>query len=88
MSAAAMANWAAGRSGVGPGVNKRVFRIMKISSFSAGAEKESGRDSADSASLWRWVSHRIHNFVVYVIFIFCGNLHSSQNGQRSNFAAS
>jgi hypothetical protein len=23
-----MANWAAGSSGVGPGVNKRVFRIM------------------------------------------------------------
>ena len=28
MSAAAMANWAAGSSGVGPGVNRRVFRIM------------------------------------------------------------
>jgi hypothetical protein len=32
MSAAAMANWAAGSSGVGPGVNKRVLRIMVFSS--------------------------------------------------------
>src|SRR5271165_6498356 len=31
MSAAAMANWAAGNSGVGPGVNKRVLRIMSSS---------------------------------------------------------
>jgi hypothetical protein len=31
MSAAAMANWAAGSRGVGPGVNKRVFRIMIFS---------------------------------------------------------
>jgi hypothetical protein len=34
MSAAAMANWAAGSSGVGPGVNKRVLRIMVFSSVS------------------------------------------------------
>jgi hypothetical protein len=26
-----MANWAAGSSGVGPGVNKRVFRIISSS---------------------------------------------------------
>jgi hypothetical protein len=31
MSAAAMANWAAGNSGVGPGVNKRVLRIIVLS---------------------------------------------------------
>src|SRR5580704_15453062 len=34
MSAAAMANWAAGRSGVGPGVKRRVFRIIVGKSFS------------------------------------------------------
>jgi hypothetical protein len=28
MSAAAMANWAAGSSGVGPGVKRRVLRII------------------------------------------------------------
>src|ERR1035441_10405948 len=37
MSAAAMANWAAGSSGVGPGVNKRVLQIMALSSISDGA---------------------------------------------------
>src|SRR5271157_2202035 len=40
MSAAAMANWAAGNSGVGPGVNKRVLRIMALSSFSTGPDGE------------------------------------------------
>jgi hypothetical protein len=34
MSAAAMANWAAGNSGVGPGVNKRVLRIIVSPHFS------------------------------------------------------
>jgi hypothetical protein len=56
MSAAAMANWAAGSSGVGPGVNKRVFRII----FSLLAQWAGvARGSAN---------HRIHTFVVYVDF--------------------
>jgi hypothetical protein len=32
MSAAAMANWAAGSSGVGPGVKRRVLRIIDLAS--------------------------------------------------------
>src|ERR1035438_2261352 len=45
MSAAAMANCAAGRSGVGPGVNKRVLRIMALSWISDGACRGSWKQS-------------------------------------------
>jgi hypothetical protein len=38
MSAAAMANWAAGSSGVGPGVKRRVLRIIFPSLWSSSVE--------------------------------------------------
>src|ERR1035441_10255423 len=79
MSAAAMANWAAGSRGVGPGVNKRVLRIMALSSiFLMGPTGEaeacsfqsrtgSSQPRSDSTSPRPSINHRIHDYVVYVI---------------------
>src|SRR5271157_283039 len=82
MSAAAMANWAAGSSGVGPGVYKRVLRIMVFSSFLAVALRGywnrswtgSSQHRSGSVSPRPSVNHRIHIFVVFVVIYFCGNL--------------
>jgi hypothetical protein len=51
MSAAAMANCAAGSSGVGPGVNNRVFRIIFPSLWSG---------------LCQVSNHIIHTYVINV----------------------
>jgi hypothetical protein len=55
MSAAAMANWAAGNSGVGPGVNKRVLRIIFCTLL-----------ALNQKAVERIVNHRIHIYVVFV----------------------
>jgi len=54
-----MANCAAGSSGVGPGVNKRVLRIMVSPRFAAGCESR-------TSNLSGRINHIIHFFVIYV----------------------
>jgi hypothetical protein len=76
MSAAAMANWAAGNRGVGPGVNKRVFRIMVLSSS---MDPELGPGSTPIRII---NNHIIHNNVIYVID------DSVENPSSEEFAAS
>src|ERR1035437_1904323 len=49
MSAAAMANWAAGSSGVGPGVNKRVLRIIFLLVSDQGLNLKPGMDRLGSS---------------------------------------
>jgi hypothetical protein len=61
MSAAAMANWAAGSNGVGPGVKRRVLRII----FSSLSGKPSIQKEKFRAE-WPLVNHIIHNIVDFV----------------------
>jgi hypothetical protein len=58
-----MANWAAGNSGVGPGVKRRVFRIMFSPRLGPVTECRAAGDPASN--------HIIHICVVFVNFTLC-----------------